>query len=363
MKTWKKQILWMISAVFICLIVIGNGSRTYAEEIIVPAYTGETGNVEASTYQYQLTADKGILTVPVQISNAGLAVFEVTPKTSAAALHVVLSSQANAKAGDGWISIGTAVDGSTEKLIGYAKEPCTWYLHFFTAKNDDKEASITVKASQRAMVEGGGTLKKGTWSDYYIEADTTAYYKIKAPASGLMKLEVTAEEESPLLEAVLLNGKKKPLSSESPAYISKPLYFGVKKGTCYIRLYNDGMEGAAVRIRYTFENVKTTKNISKSKAISLKKGKTAKGLLLCGDKKTERWYKVTVPKNRKVKISLSAKSNDNDFSLWIYQANMKNVKSLELNNGKTKKTLSLKKGTYYFVISGYDTGMYSIQWK
>ncbi|MCI8489797.1 MAG: hypothetical protein HFJ04_06055 [Lachnospiraceae bacterium] len=365
-KLWKK-ILLLISAIFTCMIVIGGGVKTYAEETIIPTYLGKNGNTSsASTYRYKLNVNRGKVIVPVQISHAGLAVFEVSPNfpTEGAdtALGVVLSGGSAIDDSSDWLCVETSLDNQTVKVQGYAKGACTWNLIFLVMDDDLPDADVTVKAYQKAMDTGDSTLKKGKWDSYFIESDSTALYKIKTPSSGMLKLEVDIEKGSSIYNPVLLDSKGRSVLPGS--YAKKVNYYGLKKGTYYLRIKNISLyKGGVCRMRYTFEKIKIASHTKKSNAINLKKGKAVKGIFLPGNKKAEHWYKVNISQNQMATVTASTKSNTKNFSLSIYQENGKSVKKFSLKNSKTQKKVRLKTGMYYFVIKGSSTGSYSVQWK
>lgn len=364
MKNWKKNLMGILSVILFCFCVIGSGTTaSAAEQTIVPTYIGSNENTNnANTYNYQINGNSGILSVPVQVSRAGAVKLEVTTKTSAETMCMVLSESAQSIDSSAWLSVSYALSNQTITLDAYAKGACTWYLYVFSDKaNSDKEVAVTVKAYQRE-VSAGGTLSKGKWVSGYAIDTKPVYYKIKVTSSGCLKLETSLTDNSENESGItLLNSKKKAISSSGKSE-SKVTYYGVKKGTYYLKLENAG----DYKIRYTFEQIGTKNNTKKSKAINLKRGKTDKGLFILGDKKNERWYKINLNKKQTVKLNISVKGNEYYTDFTVYQLNGKKtkiVKSDDLKNGKNTAKVKLKKGTYYIVIDSEGTGSYSIQWK
>lgn len=356
MKKFEKNIIWAFGIIFACILILGKGMTVSAEQAIVPV----AGN--GNTYQYQMAAGMGILSVPVQISQAGAVYFEITAQTDAEMFSAVLSDSAAASDSSGWLAY--SVDKKIT-LSSYAKGACAWYLHFATQASDiDKDVSISVRAYQDAAKAGNGTLKKGKWTSVYIEDEGSVYYKITVPSSGCLTLEMSSDNESALLESTLLNNKKKKISKDS--YSLKETHYGVKKGTYYMKVDNGSAKGAVCKIRYTFEKISVNKNTTQSKAVNLKKGKKGKGIFLRGEKKSARWYKVKLNKNKTIRWTISVKANYSAGDFSIYEGPYKAIKTKILENGKNTWKLKLKKGTYYFVMNIFNSGgegSYSVQWK
>ena len=91
-------------------------------------------------------------------------------------------------------------------------------------------------------------------------------------------------------------------------------------------------------------------------------------MFLLGAKSAEHWYKITVDKNRSVKINirLSANAEEENFHYYLTQQNGKKQKQIEDDNleaGKETLRVKLKKGTYYLRVTGTGNGAYSVSWK
>ena len=127
--------------------------------------------------------------------------------------------------------------------------------------------------------------------------------------------------------------------------------------------------------RYKFSKVKTLKNTKKSKAISIKKGKTAKGILPAGESKKEsRWYKIVISKKRKVSITAKNLAGEGQ-KVYLYKKGKSRLMASGSNelaymgeNGKYafKTRFPLDKGTYYLKVtkkSKKASVYYSIRWK
>ena len=174
------------------------------------------------------------------------------------------------------------------------KKNIIWALGLVIASILILGKGVPVSAQQviAPATAGGDTLQKGKWASHYIEDGASGYYKIKVPSSGCLKIEMKPSDESRLFNLTLLNGKKAKISDDT--YETEEVYYGVKKGTYYIKVDNKGSEGEVCSLRYTFEKIKLNKNTKRSKAADLKKGKKVKGILLCGSKKNWHDYKVEI---------------------------------------------------------------------
>lgn len=361
MKSYLKTTVLTVCAVFAFIFTMENaGNQVSAADVIVPTYItsdGSTANV--NTYQFQKAATAGALSIPVQISNAGVVHLDVTVKTSEdQPLNVVLSKGSGYMDTNNYLTFTKEKNNETANLGDYSKGPCTWYLHVFKSQQgSNPDISVTVKAYQRGLpagvIAGSGKLKNKTWSSFCISFDEPGYYTIKIPSSGCLKFEIDCGNEK-IPEQRLLNSKKKETGYLSENNIT---YYGVKKGTYYIKI--DTSDTIAIyKMRYTFEKMKALKNTKSKKAILLKKGKSLKGLDLT-EKYDEYWYKLKLSKDQTVKINVSVKGREGTLD-FIGRDSYKTFKS---KKGKINKKLKLKKGTYYITMDVEGGGSYSIKWK
>lgn len=363
MKKYLKTMVLTICAVFAFLLSIGNwGNKVYAADVIVPTYVDANGSTaNANTYQFQKEASAEVLSIPIQISNAGTVGLEVTVMTSEEQpLNVMLTKYADYKVISDFLDLSKAKNNETANISFYAKGSCTWYLHVFRSKQDSNpDIAVTVKAYQKGLpagvIAGSGNLKNKTWSSFCVPFDEPEYYRIKVPSSGCLKFEIDCGGER-IPTQHLLNSKKKEIG-----YLStdQTTYYGVKKGTYYIKIENPDIDAKIYKMRYTFEKMKIAKHTKSSKAVVLKKGKAVKGLHVTG-KYADHWYKLKLSKDQTVKINVSVKGREGILDLFMGPDSYKTFKS---KNGKIKKTFKLKKGIYYFTMELEGGGSYSIQWK
>lgn len=226
----------------------------------------------------------------------------------------------------------------------------------------------------------------------------TVYYKIKIPKQGYIIVDVKTSSlpgeddynaqddeydgelsEPGVTNVDLLSSSKKVLSANSNNLTEKKNYsfsWAVKKGTYYLAVSGD----QKYNIRYAFTAVtKVSKSGASAKnAVSLKKGKLVKDLLL---PRKYHYFKIDLPKKTKVTIVFDSKLKDsNSMELTMVLAVKKGKdyrfvdgkgKLVAKNNavwweikGKEKVTLNLPKGTYYVRMDGGSTsGYYTMKWK
>ena len=363
MKKYLKTIVLTICAAFAFILTVKwEGYNVYAADVIVPTYMEADGSTaNANTYQYEMTEESGTLSIPVQITNSGAVFLEVSAQTKGR-FSYVFSKSAVPNDKNSWLSYDLTVGTppSPVDLSGYASGASTWYLHLTMGKDGTNQTvPVTVKAYQKNVLPGDGTLKKGKWASYYIEKSSSAYYKIKVPSTGCLTLEIPREYNGISSEITLLNSKKKKLTAEDNNE-GKVIYAIRKKGTYYIKIENtSSFSGAMFKIRYAFEKIKVNKNTKKSKAVELKNGKASKGIFF--DKKNSYWYKIKVPKTKTVKFNIPIKSSSG-AGFEICNEKGETVEILDLKNGNNKPKVKLKQGIYYIEIYTTYQGSYSIQW-
>ena len=177
----------------------------------------------------------------------------------------------------------------------------------------------------------------------------------------------------------LFDADKKQLStndkfdtSYDESYMKTNVY-GVQKGkTYYLRVVP--ILGTTITAKYT--KVSTKAGAKKSKAKTMKQGKTIKGVIPAGSKAAQ-WYKFKVTKNQYLKISYSAKTNY-AIKMTVYQGSRElgtlmpyykssKTASTFVVNQRTKKKMKVAAGsTYYIKVARYNagsSGFYTLKWK
>lgn len=163
--------------------------------------------------------------------------------------------------------------------------------------------------------------------------------------------------------------------------------YGVKaKTTYYFRVESN----AGVSLKATVTAI-SKKNAGKTrkKAKTLARNKEIKGVIVAEDK-TADWYKITLPKSKKILLSYSVKTNGWDGNAEIKDGiritfcdsmgrqfaenayddlnreKTKNSGIYYLKKNKSKKKLPLNPGTYYVKVerlNKYSSGEYTLKWQ
>lgn len=237
------------------------------------------------------------------------------------------------------------------------------------------------------------TLKSGKWEQGTLTAETTKqYYKINIKKTGYIKVEYVRDNVEADADFSFCNSKKKTLLNNSGEVdYKRTSYIAVKKGTYYVCI-NDSANGEwgnfdeepdtniveGYKIKYTFSAMKEAKRTTKlENASTIKKNKMVSGVVFPGKKKVF-CYKFTVPKKSKIKFNYEVMSACSGTGLWLRIADA-NAQYLEFQNHKVVKNddnivwwegkgndyVTLKKGTYYFVIqaSKNDSGYFKLKLK
>lgn len=203
--------------------------------------------------------------------------------------------------------------------------------------------------------------------------NTTSTFKIIVPSTGYLKLAIgdISGSKYPANVYAKTKGFSDFVSFNSSGNIS---YVGVKKGTytftvkTYTPIYG---------VKATFKKVKESKyGKKKSKAVTLKKKKTVKGLLITNSKKAH-WYKFKLKKNQKVTLNFKTAlcgsgSYTGGLKYTLYASYdtgsgtiYDGVRKLPYKPYTIGMKPKLKRGTYYLKIESYNggTGYYTIKWK
>lgn len=230
---------------------------------------------------------------------------------------------------------------------------------------------------------GGSGTQKITISDaesYYATYDY-AWINFKPAATGYVTFSVS--NASTLDNYAngswgLFDTNKKQIStidtfntSKDESYFKNNVY-GVQKGkTYYLRV--GAVVGASITAKFT--KVSEKSGSKKSKAKTIKKGKTVKGVIVANSKASD-WYKFKVTKDQYLKISYSAKTNYG-IKMTLYEGSRTlgsvnpnytstKTKSTYVVNYYTNKKTKVKAGTTYYVkVSRYNansSGYYTLKW-
>lgn len=365
MRKYVKVLFMMAMAV---VLTVAAGIKTQAAETsavtanLVGAEEDGT-NVTASTYKIEENSG-GAIKIPIQVSQAGAVNIDTTIFTQAGTSITGFISNVENPSGMQDVlqyGINTVRDSKCSLNFSvYTENAGKLYLLLSLDKTHQSvSADIQVKAYIKTVTTGRA-LKSGEWENGYGHYKTPAYYPVNAKSSGLLKINATGDG----ISVVLCNSKKQEVSDSFSSGIS---YAGVRKGTYYIKVKQSG----AYKLQYTFTAVKEKKNYKSKKAVTLKSGKKETGVFACDDakkKKTSRWYKITVPSNKTIKVQIDRQGALNPMFLSLYQKSGKKLKLYTDGTLKNKKKntgkIKVEKGTYYMELESYGyIGTYSIKWK
>lgn len=226
------------------------------------------------------------------------------------------------------------------------------------------------------------TLKSGkTTVMYQNDYNKWIYNKFKATKTGYIAVSAS-ELNNGSVNIQLMNKKKKALSDQDSVQ-NGTLYFGVKKGQTYYVATKGGYDDIyALKIKQTA--IKEKSGSSKSKAVTMKRNKTYKGVQIADKKKSGNdWYKFKLTSKKKFKLTIKGGAtgsyvspyySDNyssDIGVKIIPANkyqtLRGAYSYVINGTSTLESSGkLSAGTYYVQIYKCDkmaSGWYSLKWK
>ena len=382
----KNRIVSVIIAIAVVM------SMTFASGLGVFAGTVTNGTTAAGTIAAQdmnSTDEGSYISYTARAIKNSSAIVPVTVK-SAGAIIVPLQGIAVGKSLT--VSMHTDAAATDANKIGYTRylsssnvndtliadvtKAGTYYLKFDTWANVEQSADFQVKF---APAEGSLTSGKVF---YGSSADNSfSYYKITVPGNGYLKITVPEKDESESYHSyyvrVANSSRKNMLAGDKMLTSSNNYtsYAGVKKGTYYIavKTYNDNYYG----LQATFSSVKENSGTSKSKAKSISKGSTKKGVITVSQKAgTGDWYKLVVKKTQKVTFKVNARlggySGGVKFAVYKRGSSYAfgSISAHETASGELKpytfgKGGKLAAGTYYIKVEKYNdgNGYYSIKWK
>lgn len=180
------------------------------------------------------------------------------------------------------------------------------------------------------------SLKAGQWAteseelyDSSIGWYTERSYKIKVPKAGKLTFSFSKSDYKYAELSTSLT------SDENSIGINNNTSVVVEKGTYYLDVRSGNC-------KYSFTAAPLQKNFCRAKAAKLSAKKTAK-VYFTPTRSFSHWYKIKLPKKRKIKISFS---EEHDFIIY----NAKGKVCETVRNGSDVKYCTQKsqpKGTYY----------------
>ncbi|MDO4554737.1 MAG: hypothetical protein Q4B70_06305 [Lachnospiraceae bacterium] len=176
------------------------------------------------------------------------------------------------------------------------------------------------------------------------------YHKLKVKKSsyiGINAYGASSSTKNRKLTITCLNSKKKAISPAYQTSIKKSAYFSLKPGTYYIKVRS---QAPSYKISATFQKISDKAGASLKKARTLKVGKKTYGIVYNTDSaKKEHWYKFTLKKARKTKISIQKAGGSLGFKITGPAEAEK-----ELTKFKKQKSVTLPAGNYYILLAKPD---------
>lgn len=227
------------------------------------------------------------------------------------------------------------------------------------------KSSVTITDEQCYQLADTIVTGQPTWvkfkatNDGYLKISATNASSVFAYAVGQWQL-YDKNKKNAVSPVITYN-----TNSTDSLYYSD--YYGVKKGvTYYLKVYADG----GVKLNASFTKVADKSGSKKSKALTIKSGKTATGLVRVGDSKVSDWYKFSFSSPKKINISITTYVND---TLTVTLSGP-GVHTTPFNYGSAAQGKKdriytdnkVKAGTYYLQIKPAKkttSGYYKISWK
>ncbi len=167
---------------------------------------------------------------------------------------------------------------------------------------------------------GSASIKENQVTAYYSQDYSNySYTKIKISKTGYIKVQ-TPSSEGYGVYVTLCNSKKKAVSEENFTSEKSGVasYFAVSKGTYYIKTKTT--DGNIYNVKYSFKMVKEKSGSKKFKAVTIKPGKTVKGVLTANGKNQTDWYKIKLTKRKAVKFTVKSYNTYNDIKIQFIPA-------------------------------------------
>lgn len=228
------------------------------------------------------------------------------------------------------VSKGIAVN----KVYYYPVKKGTYYIR----TQGIGDAIATVKY----VTTGNFSASQNKQTTVPLLGETTFDVKFKAEKTGLLNL---TQYNNTSWYVTLLNSKKTALSNSLWNWggVSS---FAVKKGSTYYFRINASIGSDDRTLSYSISGASASKNTSKKKAITLKKGKKKTIVILPGDKKLH-YFKIKITKKKKLNLSFTSIGHGS-FSYDLIKGGKRVAIIRSGTTGPVKSISKLSKGTYYF---------------
>lgn len=358
------------------------GTVSDANGIQATEITAQDANSEESLISYTAritTSSDNIAVIPVVAKKGGTLAIQLSGVEVGKGVTVTLHSTSAATSGDK-IGYSKRLSSSNVEDTLYAKvaKAGTYYLKFETYKSS-QDIPQSVKFSA-VLYPAGGTLTKGKVF-YGASPDNSgvSYYKVTAPGNGYLTVSFPKRlTDYSSFSIKLMNSKKNSLFTNFESLSSSKAYkttIGVGKGTYYIAVKNSN-DWYGMKVSFT--SVKENSGSSKSKAKSITKGSTKKGIITAAQSESSGdWYKFKVTKTQYVKFTFKVKASGGGsyggLKAAFYQSgksypatsvNCYGEDSEEIQLYTPGKGTKLAPGTYYIKVQKYShgNGYYTLKW-
>lgn len=331
--------------------------------------TGEEDITTIESYDLVVPVSTKTLVVPINMNYKGLLNIKLTGKSVPSSTTITLYSDEACTSKVGYSSYLSS-SSMEDNLEADVPAKGTYYLKLELSSYAEGDATVTI--TPYSISSEAKTLNNKAWiGSYPMSYDDQISHKITINKPGYIKVEgASLTEYSPSISVTLLNSKKAILSDS--VYLTSTggyaTYFAVNKGTYYI----NAKASDVYQLRYSFVAVTDKASSSKSKATTIGKGKTIKGLVQATDstKKTD-WYKVKLTKKQKLGLNIYAKSNDSiKFEIIPASKNVilwgSIITLYDYEGGEYSTKESMPVGTYYIKVTKTvktSSGYYTIKFK
>ena len=348
----------------------------------VTSVTAQDANSTEAVKTYvakMTTGSDNVTVIPVTTKKAGTLAIPLegieVGKNVTVSLHTASSATDGNRIGSRkYLSSSKTEDTLFAKL----KKAGTYYVKFETSAYSAGTPQTVAFAA--AVYPNGGTLKRGKIF-YGASPDNNgvSYYKVTAPGNGYLTVSFPVRTADYSAFNIKLANSKKKSTYTNFEYISSnkgyKTVIGVKKGTYHIAVKNSD---PAYGIKVSYTGVKENSGTTRSKAKSITKKSTKKGIVTATQSQnTGDWYKFKITKAQAVKFTFTVKSNGGGKSGGLkasfYQAG-KSYSAASVNcYGDDQKSVQLytygkgnklAPGTYYIKVQKYSAGngYYTLKW-
>ncbi len=214
----------------------------------------------------------------------------------------------------------------------------TWaYTHKYSYR-------VTALAQKKTVTQKADTERYYESTD--TDVDTYFIYKINVPANGYIRIASSSTSKEIRIY--------KSINNKNDIY-SQDCIVSLKGSRAYYRILPRGyyyiQADSGTKFNWSFGRRKTVYNYCRARAVSLKAGAKTGVFFTCGYE-YDRWYKVTLTRNKTITVTLSrldAEYNSSLNGFDVYDLQGKAVNCPELTK-TSYRTGTLRKGTYYIRI-------------